>query len=316
MSPGDPPNVGGRGSKRGRSWAIRPTGDTHATAAVISRSARNPSSGAKSNWFSRVQPTPASNSKTIGARGLNRCPSASGRCAIGALIAALRGYDISRPARPRPKSLPGELRDVASDRIERKGRTLDRGRSGRFATPRATHAGPGCPARHSPAASVRITPTAANVASGCLGARLAGRWKLKRFLDTPSEQRRALIGAESRRALELNWVAERGFTTQRADAVARQRVQHTLGGTVALARVVARSPEHRAAGGENRVRGRTGQLEAVALGHSMPAVAITDIPRRTDSPRARGPERRRGEGERCSHRLGRRCTARSHLGTP
>jgi hypothetical protein len=26
--------------------------------------------------------------------------------------------------------------------------------------------------------------------------------------------------------------------------------------------------------------------------------------------------KRRGEGERCSHRLGRRCTARSHLGTP
>jgi mannosylglycerate hydrolase MGH1-like protein len=43
-------------------------------------------------------------------------------------------------------------------------------------------------------------------------ARRAGRRKLKRFLDAPAEQRRAVTDAESRRALELNWVAERGFT--------------------------------------------------------------------------------------------------------
>lgn len=43
-------------------------------------------------------------------------------------------------------------------------------------------------------------------------ARVAGRRKLKRFLDAPPEQRPALIDTESQRALELNWVAEQGFT--------------------------------------------------------------------------------------------------------
>jgi len=45
-----------------------------------------------------------------------------------------------------------------------------------------------------------------------LCARIAGRRKLKRFLGMPLEQRRALIDAESRRALEVNWVTEPGFT--------------------------------------------------------------------------------------------------------
>jgi Mannosylglycerate hydrolase MGH1-like glycoside hydrolase domain len=43
-------------------------------------------------------------------------------------------------------------------------------------------------------------------------ARLAGRRKLQRFLRASSVQRRAVIDAESRRALELNWVAKAGFT--------------------------------------------------------------------------------------------------------
>src|SRR2546429_6425119 len=43
-------------------------------------------------------------------------------------------------------------------------------------------------------------------------ARLAGRWKRKRFLGTPSEHRRGLVDEESRRVLERNWVAEQGFT--------------------------------------------------------------------------------------------------------
>ena len=45
-----------------------------------------------------------------------------------------------------------------------------------------------------------------------LPARLAGRRELKRFLNAPLEERLALVDAESRRALEVNWVAERGFT--------------------------------------------------------------------------------------------------------
>jgi mannosylglycerate hydrolase MGH1-like protein len=43
-------------------------------------------------------------------------------------------------------------------------------------------------------------------------ARLTRRRKLRRFLDATPGQRRALIEAESRRALERGWVAERGFT--------------------------------------------------------------------------------------------------------
>jgi hypothetical protein len=43
-------------------------------------------------------------------------------------------------------------------------------------------------------------------------ARLAGRRKLRRLLAAPAERRRALIDAESERALERNWVAQPGFT--------------------------------------------------------------------------------------------------------
>ena len=43
-------------------------------------------------------------------------------------------------------------------------------------------------------------------------ARLAGRRKLHRFLNASGEERRAWIDAESHRALELNWVADWGFT--------------------------------------------------------------------------------------------------------
>jgi hypothetical protein len=42
--------------------------------------------------------------------------------------------------------------------------------------------------------------------------RLAGRRKLKRFLNVPQERRRDEIDRESRRVLERNWVAEQGFT--------------------------------------------------------------------------------------------------------
>ncbi|HEV2980488.1 MAG TPA: hypothetical protein VGX51_03575 [Solirubrobacteraceae bacterium] len=42
--------------------------------------------------------------------------------------------------------------------------------------------------------------------------RLAGRRNLKRFLRAPSHQRQALVDAQSRHALERNWVAEHGFT--------------------------------------------------------------------------------------------------------
>lgn len=45
-----------------------------------------------------------------------------------------------------------------------------------------------------------------------LFARLAGRQRLKRFLNAPWERRRALIDVESRRALERNWVEKPGFT--------------------------------------------------------------------------------------------------------
>lgn len=43
-------------------------------------------------------------------------------------------------------------------------------------------------------------------------ARLDGRRKLTRLLRAPSERRRALVDAQSRPALERNWVAEHGFT--------------------------------------------------------------------------------------------------------
>jgi hypothetical protein len=43
-------------------------------------------------------------------------------------------------------------------------------------------------------------------------ARVAGRLKLRRFLRAPAQRRRALVDAESRRALELNWVPQHGFT--------------------------------------------------------------------------------------------------------
>jgi hypothetical protein len=45
-----------------------------------------------------------------------------------------------------------------------------------------------------------------------VGARLAGRRKLKQLLGASPERRRAIIDAQSRRALEFNWVAEPGFT--------------------------------------------------------------------------------------------------------
>jgi hypothetical protein len=45
-----------------------------------------------------------------------------------------------------------------------------------------------------------------------LRARLAGRRELDRLLSSPPGERRALVEAESRRALEVNWVAELGFT--------------------------------------------------------------------------------------------------------
>src|SRR5207302_7704535 len=45
-----------------------------------------------------------------------------------------------------------------------------------------------------------------------LRARLAGPRKLKRLLNAAAGERRALVDAESRRVLELNWVAEHGFT--------------------------------------------------------------------------------------------------------
>src|ERR1700751_2920950 len=43
-------------------------------------------------------------------------------------------------------------------------------------------------------------------------ARLSGRRKQRHFLRASSVERRALVEAESRRALELNWVAQGGFT--------------------------------------------------------------------------------------------------------
>src|SRR5215472_11862110 len=45
-----------------------------------------------------------------------------------------------------------------------------------------------------------------------LRARLLGPRNLKRLCDASADQRRALIDAESRRALETNWVAALGFT--------------------------------------------------------------------------------------------------------
>jgi hypothetical protein len=45
-----------------------------------------------------------------------------------------------------------------------------------------------------------------------LYARVIGRRKLERLQSAAPDQRRALVDAESRRALELNWVAKQGFT--------------------------------------------------------------------------------------------------------
>jgi hypothetical protein len=45
-----------------------------------------------------------------------------------------------------------------------------------------------------------------------LHARVAGRRNLKRLLNAPAEERRALLDVESRRALERNWVAQPGFS--------------------------------------------------------------------------------------------------------
>jgi hypothetical protein len=45
-----------------------------------------------------------------------------------------------------------------------------------------------------------------------LRARVRGRRNLKRLLDAPADRRRQLVDAESRRALELNWVEAHGFT--------------------------------------------------------------------------------------------------------
>jgi hypothetical protein len=42
--------------------------------------------------------------------------------------------------------------------------------------------------------------------------RLAGRRSLRRLLNAPAGRRQELVEAESRRVLELNWVAEQGFT--------------------------------------------------------------------------------------------------------